>query len=117
MNIGQKIYVKSINKNGRESLNYSYAGSMSEYVGMEAYDGNETTYFVTTGNNYIYVDFNMFGKKLYINLTPADSDYFPWLKAIDKSGDSINNVRILGGGYKYTIPDKTYKLNYIPYNP
>ena len=90
---------------------------MSEYVGMEAYDGNETTYFVTTGNNYIYVDFNMFGKKLYINLTPADSDYFPWLKAIDKSGDSINNVRILGGGYKYTIPDKTYKLNYIPYNP
>ena len=67
LNLDQTIYARSFDKNGVESTISEYTSVLpSDALGVNAYDGNESTSFDTTTNKILKVDSTMNGKKVNI---------------------------------------------------
>ena len=77
LELGQTLYAKGINKEGKESYIASYTSALpSDALGENSYDGNTSTYQeFTETNKKLKVSKEMQGDNIYISLSVYATDY------------------------------------------
>ena len=125
---GETIYVKGIDKNGKETAIMSYKSVLpSDALRPVVYDGNEST-GISSVTQYLMIDSSMYGKGIGVKLS-SSSTYL--INIYDKNNTVIASKAVKGGyslnNLFMTIPEGAYKLeipgtNYLtiheiePYN-
>lgn len=119
---GDTIYAKSIDIKGNESDILTYTNNISNIIGSNAYDGDNSSYFncsASVSPYYIYIDSNAQGKEVYFKFTART--YSEWhFNFYNSQGEVIDTWPTVTApwneGYQdgnLTIPKDVTKLEII----
>ena len=119
---GETVYAKSIDIKGNESDVLTYTNNISNLIGEEAYDGDNSTAFECLANispYYMYIDPNIQNKEVYLKFTARK--YSEWhFNFYNNKGEKIDSwptvIAPWDEGYQdgnLIIPDGATKLEII----
>ena len=105
------LYAKS-----EKSFITKFTYLISDAVGSECFDDDNTNYFTCSGARYIEVEDSAINKKININIQNGDSSYPAYLNLLGENDEILASYRLYDGENEITLISGTKKIKYTPYN-
>jgi hypothetical protein len=120
VNQGLTIYAKGIDQYGNQTRTISsYTANVPDALGKEVFDGNNTTYIISSAVKYIKVDSSMQGKNVRV-LFFTDTNRVVTIRFLDKNRQLISEIIQGSPTHATATYDKIYQIpvgtEYISYN-
>lgn len=105
----KKVYAKSIKKSSSLTVESSVTVEQpTDAIGMDAFDGNESTFIKTSKKNYAYVDESLQNKSIiFVGSYAGTAPTFEFLDENDNVLLTVNKFTTV------TIPENTVKISYV----
>ena len=111
INTEDTLYAKSEKNDLINAFTY-----VSDAVGSECFDDDDTNYFTGGGDKYIEVDDSAINKKIKINIKNSDSSYEARLSILGENDEILNWYLLHNGETKIQLISGTKKIKYTPRN-
>ena len=111
INTEDTLYAKSEKNDLINAFTY-----VSDAVGSECFDDDNTNYFTCIGDRYIEVEDSAINKKININIQNSYSSYPSYLNLLGENDEVLASYRLYDGENEITLISGTKKIKYTPYN-